>query len=259
MTEKWTDGFRGLGKFDLPSQAGVYGELSLDGYDSKLVLHDVEHELYPGPLDLILHGVVDHTVKISLVDCIPMGSSQKSDAKGNTSKHQHTIFPHHVIFGDIHVSDTDSIFTSILLRLTDSSKLFYDFDTFGTIIDPNLVKATLATKAANRGRDVLVREHPALAYFTGKHSIIRVPTEIGTISANNFPTISLGGPTGSGFTNSIWVEIEFVRGQSFNNAIDLAFLLEPFFSTVAGRPQRFEEIRLLSRSTDGPDTDSPPF
>nr|CAD31336.1 HYPOTHETICAL PROTEIN [Mesorhizobium japonicum R7A] len=69
----------------------MYGELSLDGYDSKLVLHDVEHELYPGSLDLTIHGVVDHTVKISLVDCIRMGSNRKADAKWTISKHFVTI------------------------------------------------------------------------------------------------------------------------------------------------------------------------
>ncbi|MGX8010775.1 ApeA N-terminal domain 1-containing protein [Mesorhizobium sp. ORM8.1] len=245
MANKWTDGSRALGKFDFPAQKGIYGELSLQGHDTELVLHDVDYELYPGEHELTIHGVVDHTIKVSLIDCIQMASSRKTDAEGNASKHRHTIFPHHIVFGDTHVTD-DLMFTSIMLRLTDSWRIFYDFDAFGMILDPSVVKPVLAEKAKSLNRDIPVGVHPALAYFSGKHSIVSVPTEIGTISANNLPAMTWGGPTGSGFTNSIWVEIEFASVQSFNGAIEAAFLLEPFFSMVAGRPQQFEEIRLLS-------------
>ncbi|MDX8449252.1 HEPN domain-containing protein [Mesorhizobium captivum] len=248
MTGKWTDGSKALGKFDFATQKGIYGELSLQGYDSELVLHDVEFELYPGEGDLTIHGVIDHSVKVSLIDCIPMASSRKTDAEGNASQYRHTVFPHHIVFGDVHVTD-DPMFTSIMVRLTDSSRIFYDFDTFGIVLDPAVVAPIVAEEAKSRHRDIPVGDHPALAYFSGKYSIISVSTEIGTISANNLPTMSLGGPTGSGFTNSIWVEIEFASARSFDGAIEAAYLLEPFFSMVAGRPQRFEEIRMRSHPT----------
>ncbi|ESY72773.1 hypothetical protein X743_14430 [Mesorhizobium sp. LNHC252B00] len=157
----------------------------------------------------------------------------------------------------MHVADEHAIFNSILFTLTDAKSLFYDFDTFGIAFEPALVEPILAAKSERRGRKIGLGEHPAIAYFTGKHSIIQVPTDLGTISAQNLPRISLGGPQGSGFVNTIWVEIEFKSARTFNDALEAALTLEPFFSMVAGRPQRLEEMRLVACSTDEPQPSSP--
>ncbi|UCI08696.1 HEPN domain-containing protein [Mesorhizobium sp. B1-1-8] len=258
MTRKWADGSRALGKFDLPSQEQVYGELALEGYDSKLVLHDVKQEYYPGSTSSTVHGVVDHTVKLSLFDCILLSSQRSADAKGKVSDHRLEIFPHHILFGDSHVAEGDAIFTSIMFKFTDSINLFYDFDTFGIVLHraDSFIEPILAAKSEIGDRKIPVGEHPAIAYFTGKHTIVRVPTDLGVISAQNLPTTSIGGPHGSGFVNSIWVEVEFSSARTFNDALEATFALEPFFSMVAGRPQRFEEMRLLARTPVEPEAHS---
>ncbi|MFC3326062.1 ApeA N-terminal domain 1-containing protein [Mesorhizobium cantuariense] len=254
MAKKWVDGFRGLGKFNLPSQKDVYGEVVLDGNDSILVLLDVDRGRY-GLEDPTVHGVIDQTAMLSLFDCIAMRATRSVDSQGTPSKYRLEIFPHHILFGQTHVGDNDALFTSISFVLTDAINLFYDFDAFGTVIHPDaLIDPILAAQSNIGGREITKGEHPEIAYFTGRHTIIEVPTDIGKISAQNLPSISLGGPQGSGFVNSIWVEIDFSAARTFNDAIEPAYALEPFFSMIAGRPQRMEEMRLLAPSStlDGP-------
>lgn len=246
LANKWIDGFRGLGKFDLPRQKEVYGELILEGTDTKLMLHDVDTFELPHPT---IHGVIDHIVKLSFLDCILMKADRSVNSEGVVSKYRLELFPHHIIFGDTHVHESESIFSSISFKLTDAKSLFYDFDAFGLALDPDLfIDQILAADSKKIGREIAKGEHPDIAYFTGKHTIIQVPTALGKISAEHRPSISMGGSGGSGFVNSIWVEIEFKSAQTFSEALASAQELEPFFSMIAGRPQRMEEMRLLVSS-----------
>ncbi|RWC39575.1 MAG: hypothetical protein EOS55_28975 [Mesorhizobium sp.] len=246
LANKWVDGFRGLGKFDLPGQQEVYGELILEGNDSKLMLHDVDKFGLPYPT---IHGVIDHTTKLSLLDCVVMSSDRRVDSQGDVSKYRIELFPHHIIFGDEHVHKSASIFSSISFKLTDAKSLFYDFDAFGLALEPNMfIDQILAADSKTIGREIPKGEHPEIAYFTGKHTIIQVPTALGKISAEHRPLVSMGGSGGSGFVNSIWVEIEFKSAQTFSEALTSAQELEPFFSMIAGRPQRMEEMRLIVSS-----------
>ncbi|RWE79587.1 MAG: hypothetical protein EOS42_01055 [Mesorhizobium sp.] len=112
----------------------------------------------------------------------------------------------------------------------------------------------MAAQSSISGREITKGEHPEIAYFTGRHTIIEVATDMGQISAQNLPSMSVEGPQGSGFVNSIWVEIAFESARTFSHVLESAYVLEPFFSMIAGRPQRMEEMRLLAPSStlDGP-------
>lgn len=249
LANRLIDGVRALGKFAMPGQTDVYGELSLDGYDSKLLLHDVEGKYGPNSLPATLHGVIDTTIRISLLDCIPVKMDRSVDHDGKPSKYRLEVFPHHVLSGTIHIGEHDAIFTSIMFTLTDATTLFYDFDSFGLLpTNPDLIKSMFEELSKASGREITPGEHPEIAYFSGKHSIIEVSTELGKISAQNLPSMSFGSPKGVSITNAIWVELEFKSPRKFDEALTAAYGLEPLFSMIAGRPQRFEEMRLIAGS-----------
>ena len=64
----------------------------------------------------------------------------------------------------------------------DAPTIFYDFEAFGSVLEPRPHMERIATSQQKSDRAIEVGDHPHIFYFTGKRKIFEVPTAIGTVA-----------------------------------------------------------------------------
>ena len=159
--------------------------------------------------------------------------------------HYYNIFPHYVIIGDRHISDTGRDVSEISFVLDDASKLFYDFDAFGTTVNQQSVLRQII-EARNLNREISVGSHPVIAYYTGKAEIFSSNTVVGRISAYHAPSFNMGSPDGVHIQNKIFVNIRFDEAITFSDAISRMCKPLRFFELIVGRAQNLVEVNIHS-------------
>ncbi len=134
----------------------------------------------------------------------------------------------------------------------DATTLFYDWDAFGSVINPEpFMKELIESNAL--GREVPIGLQPEILYFTGKRQIFSVNTAFGKISALHRPTHNLGGPGGVFLKNTISLEIAFEERVQFEEVISRIVILTSYCGFLVGRPQNVRHVFLrLGEATDPP-------
>jgi hypothetical protein len=237
------------GKFTLSPGREVRGELTLTGANSSLYLHDEEYFNPHGIPDQCILGVLDDLTKVSLIQCITT-SGPGSGSRGDERYHFANIFPHHVVYGDCHITPTEKSIAAVHFVIDDATTLFYDFDAFGSLIDARPFIEQI-TRANGLDRIITTGPSPAILYFTGKREIFSADTVLGKVSATHNPTQSLGGPSGVRLDNTVLVNIAFKEMVTFEEAILRTLDLLRFLELVVGRPQNLLDLRLRKESNLG--------
>jgi ApeA N-terminal domain 1 len=246
VTQKY-EGLKKAGRFTISSDIEVHGELCLDGEATSLDLYSESSFDRHAIIDV--SGSLFGGEKVSLINCVSMSSSIES--KGNSSHHRASVFPHFAIFGDQHISSTCQIIRRLSFTIDDAATVFYDFDIFGSVVNakPYLEKV-VESKEMLGDRRIDIGEFPHLFYFTGKHEIFEVDTDLGTISATN--SLSYASPSTEGIhvENKIRINIGFNVEKTVDEAIRSVLDVARFLGILAGRPQNISDLVFASAGAE---------
>jgi ApeA N-terminal domain 1/Apea-like HEPN len=230
---------RQAGTFTISPGKDIYGELTLARAKTSLYVRDKEHFNVHGVRNL--NGVLHDPTRVSLIDCITPGAG--SGSRGDDRYHFANIFPHYVLYGNQHLNPLENAIVEVNFVLDDAPTLFYDFDAFGSLIDarPYIDQIAHANKL---NREIKTGPMPEILYFTGKTEIFEVDTVFGKVSAAHAPSHSIGGPTGVGLRNTIFISILEEDGLIFKEAINRTLTLTRYLGLLVGRPQKIIKLAI---------------
>lgn len=230
----------------------MLGELRVDGSESTITLRDDDFFNVSADEPHITGTLYDQT-KITLADCIRLSSSRSHVREGIASCSV-TLFPHFVLEGRAHLNPSLATIRELHFTFEDAPILFYDFDSFGSLIDARPYIATL-TQANEREfkRQIRTGPEPQIAYFAGQRVIVDVPTAIGRIRAQHAPTFALGGPRGVRIDNQIWICITGDRPITLDQAVDGIASLLRFIAISVGRAQTLPVFSIDIGSSEAPE------
>ena len=234
------DKSRYTGTFMVAPDREVHGNLSLDGPNTSLYLWD-EKFFHIGPsVEKTITGILDNRTKVSLLECVISGPGYYG-LQDNIS-HYYNIFPHYVITGDQHISDTDEKIFNVYFLLDDATTLFHDHDAFGVVPDPHSI-VTQIVESKNINRGISMGNPPWVGYYTGKREIFSSDTAIGRILALHSPSYSMaGGSGGVKIDNKIFVNLRFGEAITFGKVVYRMWQALRFFELIVGRAQNLVEF-----------------
>ena len=234
------DKSRHTGIFRVTPDREVHGNLSLDGPNTSLYLWDDTFFYIGRSAPTSITGILDNREKVSLLECLVSGSGSYG-LQGNVP-HYYNIFPHYVITGDQHISDTDAKISNVYFLLDDATTLFHDNDAFGVVHNPHSIVNKIV-ESRNMNHKISEGDYPWVGYYTGKREIFSSDTAIGRISAAHFPRYSIaGGPGGVKIDNKIFVNLRFGEAITFGKVVDRMWQALRFFELIVGRAQNLVEF-----------------
>ena len=236
-----TEGSIKNGLFDLPTGHRLPGTLHLKGPDSLLHLWSSDRTGLNASEIKTVHGTLDDQTKVSIIGCLNFYFGEIFGPDG-VSQH-YKFFPHYVVVGHQQLSHSEKSIHSVAFVVDDAPALFHDRETFRT---SHVQAADLETihsletfrQARFENRNAIV------AYYTGKAQIFSVDTVIGTVSARNCPSFSLGGPQGAKIENTILVYITFAEPVNIDEMDSRLRKLLRFFEALVGRQQNLMEVNI---------------
>jgi hypothetical protein len=241
------------GLFTIEPNRSISGELTIAGSKTSLYIWDKEIFSTKKITEQGIKGILSDFTKVSLIDCIT------SSAPGHGIRYQNEqyffteIFPRFVVSGDRHLEPKDPSILAIRFVVDDSSTLFSDFDTFGSVIDARKYIDQLI-KLEDLDRPIQIGPHPVILYYTGKNKIFNANTVLGRVCATHCPSFGMGTPEGVSFENTIFTSIRFPEPIVFQSAIERVLILLRFFELIVGRPQNLSQISLELVSGDDQST-----
>ncbi len=228
------------GVFRVAPDREAHGNLSLDGPNTSHYLWDEKFFDIGLAAEKTITGILDNRAKVSLLECVI--SDPGYYGLQDDISHYYNIFPHYVIIGDQHISDTDEKILNVYFLLDDATTLFHDNDAFGIVPDPHsIVKQIVEPKNINRG--ISMGNLPWVGYYTGKREIFSSDTAIGGISALHSPSYSIaGGSGGVKIDNKIFVNLRFGEAITFGKVVYRLRQALRFFELIVGSAQNLVEF-----------------
>lgn len=246
-------GSKHSGKFSIDSGSHRYGNLTLDRRNSSLYLWDDEFFHINSPK--YLFGTLHDMTKVSLMHLVTTNTGSK-----NRDVYFAELYPNYVLLGDKHISPEDKCISSVDFIIHDSTTLFYDFDAFGTLLEPEVFISDLINsqiKAINKyspdskfERSIPIGDHPIISYFTGKRIISSVDTSLGIVTILNSPNFELGDANGASIENKVVCNIEFKKMLQFDEALQRVQQVSSLFELLVGRKQELVKTTLKINSED---------
>lgn len=235
------------GKFWLHGEC-YFGALLLSGKNSKLRLFaDKQFPPVQGAYRTITGELFDGR-SVSVLDCVLQDIRNTSMRTPEPLGERHaksvaTMFPHYVCLGNRTLSESDVSISIISFFMKDALSVFYEFDDFGSVLNPEPFKEMLR-RDKEKIRPLDLGDVPIIQYFTGRFELARVEIPDGVVVASHRPIESLGGPKGVRIENQVQVRLEFFAPKHLRDALDGLSNLVRFFETTIGRPQDLNDIRL---------------
>ncbi len=250
MAEKQgRDDFQSIGEFRIGDDL-LFGELKLDGPNTSLRLMHREYFHLDKISNRQTLGELWDGTKVSLIDC-NLPPIPDRGPKGFLAN----IFPHLTVLGRSHFDVAKAKVAVVHWQLPDLHKVFYDFDAFGSSLEPKqFISEIVAEMERFTGRKIAVGNNPVVQYFTGNNSVITCATDWGEFEIRHVIGQSFGGPAGVSLNNKMWANLRFDPPILLNEAILRANRLSHFIGLVVGRPQNTEEWRI--ETDEGPEGDS---
>ncbi|TAM83549.1 MAG: hypothetical protein EPN47_05410 [Acidobacteria bacterium] len=196
-----------------------------------------------------IRGVLHDLTKVSLIQCITKSGPGHAAQDGQEYCFA-TVFPHFVVYGTNHIGPDEKKIAKIHFATDDGTTLFYDFDAFGFLLDARPFIEEIANANAHvHGRTIVTGPNPEILYFAGKREIFAADTVLGRVFASHNPRhSSLGGPSGVGLKNTIFVTIDFGNLLAFQESVARMFTVLRFLEMVAGRRQTILGLDLETQS-----------
>jgi ApeA N-terminal domain 1 len=230
----------------------IFGELTIDGPKTNLYLQSEKDFLPSADGDRTIHGALQDKRNVTLIDCnIPLLAGTSSSQKGSYSFTN--IFPHHVVIGESRVYPHKKTVSGISWRLDDTHLAFYDFDAFGTSLNPTkFIKPILAENEKKIGRKIKIGTRPQIQYFSGRLIPFSCDVGFGKFTVLHDFGSTFGGTSGVWMNNKMQCVVEFRPATDFHSALQKIYEISTFLGVVVGRPQNMDGIRLkLARQPKG--------
>lgn len=231
------------GKFSLPGNRTVFGELKIDGSDSLLLVKDAS-AMDLGYERRHIRGISVDNDHITCVDCIHSAHGINTQGKLNT--HYWELFPHYVVVGMVHLDPDAKSITSISFATDDLDTLFFDRDAFGVIPNASSIIDSVLTDR-QKNRKIEVGEHPQVHYYTDRGVALDVESVIGHLSVSFELRSRLDGVHGNQLTGHRRFQIAPEDPINFEEAIDRIGVIRRFLSLAAGRPQSITAVRIVTK------------
>lgn len=238
------------GFFDIFGQS-VFGNLKIHDEQTLLTLKSKVAIPSVTELNFVTGTGFDHKI-ISCLECIAAGY-QNNTYNGGT-EFSTSIFPHYIAIGDASLNTYEPTITDIHFTTNDLPTIFNDHSAFGHVFSTNSVLTNILTqdhddleekhKLGYNLRLPEISDHPHIFYYTGNITFFECTTDIGSLTVNHSPSISIDGKTGIRCANKITASLHFDEPVNFNVAISRMSTFERFLSIIAGRSQRTSEIKI---------------
>jgi hypothetical protein len=247
MTERKT----WSGVFDIGA-ASIPGDLTLDGGQTNLLLHQQAAFNPTANTDSAILGILSDRTKASLLQCNAPPIPTRT-VLGQEVFHTADVFSHYVLLGRHHLRPLDAVVSAIEVVTDDMPTLFYDFDAFGFALRPaDSIASVVAENEVAIGRPIAVGDKPEIAFYTGRAEICAAETVIGRVSAQHNPRSNLGGPSGVFIENEVSLAITFPAPKRFTEAIEDLLTLLGFLLIIAGRQQNLTSLKVHTRASPSP-------
>ena len=240
-----------LGTFTLPGGRELVGELKVKRGNTNLRLHGNDSfDEIRGATDIT--GMSVDGKCVTLLDCSSPGVGYASKPDGQYL-YNASVFPHFVVTGNAHLPPNAASIASIAFRTRDLVSLFYDFDAFGTVFNPNADVMDVVLRRRRAIRPIKVGDSPWIGYFTGQLNVIEVATVLGKVVVGHRPQFSMGGPRGASIRGRMQAELVFDTPVDFDTAYGRANDLLCFFSMASGRRQATKRMKIMlaTKSIEG--------
>lgn len=227
---------KSLAILDLPNRGPVQAEVTLAGFDSIVVLHDVRPVSWGFRGTRCLTGRLTSGARLSLINCFQTGEYETTSPDGPLFSAR--CFPQYIAVGACHVTD-QTLLHRVHLKVQDAGNIFFDADAFGSW---RVNAAPLASLLADHPRPPKLGERPRIAYFSGRERIFERKTAVGTVSATNCVGFDWGGPNGTSLSNRVLLTLEPDAPCAIGEMMERVHALLRFLHIVAGRRQIIEEF-----------------
>ncbi|MYN12775.1 hypothetical protein GSY71_06405 [Pusillimonas sp. TS35] len=230
-----------LGSFDFHG-TNVFGELHLDAARSLLKLRTEDKPVHcSAPREL--YGKFHDFNFVSCLDCVGGAEpNERFDSRGNSS-YSWNLFPHFVVIGNRLFDPKNDKISSIYFSITDVSKIFDDFDSYGVVYDCPAQVLDMIPKSIG-DRQVPHGPKPKLAYFAGRTDLLKVEVTDGCINVQHWPSFDMGSSEGIRLGSRLMLSIDFSEPEELTSCIGSVTRLLRFFSLVAGRTQSVSDIQI---------------
>lgn len=233
------------GWFGLNDERQVLGDLTIAGQNTSLYLHDADIIHFNNNDECNLTGVLHDKTKVTLVDChvrSMLGSAQRNEE----SYYFAEVEPLFVLSGDRLLDLRKPTVNRVIFHIDDAESVFYDFDAFGCVIEPEpLISDVVASNATRIDSVIPTGPHPEILYFTGRTEIASVATRIGKFKVFHRPAVSrFGSPKSVGIQDRVLTELTFGRAVFLSEAIARVTTVLRFLEILAGRPQNIDWIQI---------------
>jgi hypothetical protein len=243
----WNDVLEGAhvgGRFEVGSDREVVGELRVSGEQTELYLTSKDDFPAPGFGQDYIKGSTHELTKLSLFRCIRRSGPIQGTRNGERFV-AYEVFPHEIVHGSRHLGKDEAAVREISFRIDDGDALFYDFDAFGHVLNPEpFIEVIANANSAVTGRKVETGPVPQIAYFDGKTDLLTAVTAIGEVNVRRGVAYNLGGPGGVKLEGRLSFAISFEEPVTLAHAIDAQSILLRFLELIAGRPQNCADVAI---------------
>jgi hypothetical protein len=230
------------GTFKLADGRTVFGSLRVCGKESKITLFDdIEFFQFPEYYAYLTGDLHDGRL-VTLFDCT-LERTERRSTSADRMKYSAQLFPHFVAIGHQHIPSSEPCIAQVSFAMKDASSVFYDFDAFSTVLDPEPFVPLLVNDKA-KIRPVEIGDDPIIGYFTGKFDIAVVETPLGEIKAHHQINQTLGGPRGIRIDNKVMVTLTVARPLTFEESLNRLSVLLRFFELIIGCEQPLTDLNV---------------
>lgn len=246
------------GKFWSTNLHKLAGEMYLEQKNSSLYLWSDDF-FHVDPMEFV-HAQLHDLQKVSLLYLSTKISHSRSKLGTDEQRHYAELVPSVAVFGDQHITTQVQKIKAINFVVHDSTTLFYDFDAFSIMLEPEghiqeLVESHIHSisrysKDHQFDRKIPTGPHPIIGYFTGESSILSEKTSIGEIDIFHNPRrSSIGGADGFTVKNEVVCKIKFNALTTFESSYEAMQKLIQFFELLVGRKQEVVKLTLELESS----------
>ena len=239
------DGAKISGWFDLSSDRKVLGELTVNGPETEVYLHDDNFFSVSPHRRINLNGELIDRRKVTLAECTVV-SNMGSATRNGKAFHYATLKPGYVVSGSRYLEMQSPEIFGASFHTDDAEKIFYDFDAFGHVIDArSTIDAVVQANAKHINREIAVGDEPQIAYFAGRRELASVDTAFGRVSVRHKPYANwFPDSTGVWIKNQIVTDIGYTAAETLNETLSKILSILRFFEIIAGRPQNLNWVEL---------------
>lgn len=236
-----------FGEFSVYSNHDSIGNILLANENTKIELI-AKPEITPFENRKVIYANLERLKKATCVDCIIIKTLTTNNANGEKSN-SITLFPHHVIIGDIHLDPDAELINSFSFYTQDTKDIFRDSKDFGRLQPSNEIIKSITNEF---GEKVKLHELSNLFFHSGRLNILECKAPNGQFRVYNSTTIHGLGINGDFLKNKVKIEFIFDSPVKFDNCLKSLLSHLRFLNILTGREQLVGDFDIHLKTENSP-------